>query len=187
MRIRLLCVNGTPVKGETNTGDLLQAIIDAAINKAKETGDELTVEAVKLAEEKIAGGCNHCNWCLNSQSPEKICSKKDRMVEIYPKIIQADGIIYATPVYIGRLSWLLAVFIDRLRALFEGQYYGIRGPLGGVLKDKVIAAASVGWLRNGGLETAVQSVLLSGMIFDQVITTGGLGFGVCGVSAVCGQ
>jgi multimeric flavodoxin WrbA len=184
MKLYILGVNGTPVKGETNTGALLQETMDAAVLAAKQTNDQLETEIIKLADLKINGGCNHCNWCLLKQTADQVCSKKDDMEKIYPKIVKADGIIYATPVYIGRLSWLLAAFIDRQRALGEGRYYGLRGPFGASsLQDKVIGAAAVAWMRHGGIETAQLSLFFMTGIFDQIFTTGPFAMGASGCSA----
>lgn len=183
MKVKILGINGTPVKGETNTGALLQEVMDAVISTAKQTGDEIETEVIKLADMKINGGCDHCNWCLLRQTAGQFCSKKDDLEKIYPKIINADGIIYATPVYIGRLCWLLAAFIDRQRALGEGRYYGIRGPFGNILQDKVIGAAAVAWVRHAGIETAQLSLFFMAGIFDQIFTTGGFGMGASGCSA----
>lgn len=183
MEIKVLGVIATPVKGPTNTEFLVQRTMDACVKRTQQLGHSIKADIVNLADKKMEAGCIHCNWCLNYQTANNFCSLNDDMKDIYPLIAEADGLIFGTPVYIGRLSWLMAAFIDRMRALGEGRYYGIRGPLGGVLQDKVIAAASVAWVRYGGVETAMLSTLMAGMIFDAIITTGGFGLGVGAVSA----
>ena len=54
---------------------------------------------------------------------------------IYPKILEADGILLATPVHFGRLSGLMANMIDRLRVFVYGNVYRgqIRNKIGGAL------------------------------------------------------
>jgi len=192
MEIKVLGVCGTPVrrkvaKGETNTEVLLRTVMDSA----KEEGDVQT-DILWLAEDGFNTGCEHCNWCLLKQSAEsRVCSKNDAMTnEYYAKVLAADALVLATPVYIGRMSWLLAAFIDRLRALLEGKYYGFRGPLGGVLQDKVLAAAAVAWFRHGGVESALLTTLtctsfIYGMIpvvASPIPNYGGFGYGAGGVS-----
>ena len=192
MEIKVLGVCGTPVtrkmaKGETNTEVLLKTVMDGA----KEEGDVQT-DILWLAEDKYKDGCNHCNWCLLKQSGEsRFCSKNDVMTnEYYAKVLDADALAISVPVYIGRMPWLTAAFIDRLRAMAEGKYYGFRGPLGGVLKNKVLAVASVAWFRHGGVETALWTTLYcTSSIFGMVPVVsspipnyGGFGYGAGGVS-----
>lgn len=180
MAIKVLGVVGTPVKGETNTEILCQAVLDGA----KAQGDDVEVEIVCLAEMKIIAGCTHCNWCLEKQTAGKFCSQNDDITKsVYHKVVEADALVLATPVYIGRLSWLMAAFIDRLRALAEGRYYGIRGPLGGVLMDKVVTGASVAWIRHGGVEMALMSLMQMAAIMGSIYVTAGFSFGAGGVSA----
>jgi len=179
MVIKVLGICGTPVKGETNTEILLQATLDAARGQ----GDDVQTDMVLLADKKITTGCDHCNWCLQLQTADKFCAKNDDMAEIYPKVVEADVLILATPVYIGRLSWLAASFVDRLRALAEGRYYGIRGPLGGILKEKLFGGCSVAWLRHGGVEGAQLSMIQGALVVDMIVVSGGFQFGAGGVSA----
>ena len=179
MAIKVLGVVGTPVKGETNTEILCQAVLDGA----KAAGDDVQTEIILLADIKMVGGCDHDNWCLQRQTAERFCSKNDDMEKIYPKVVEADALVLATPVYIGRLSWLMAMFIDRLRALAEGRYYGIRGPLGGVLRNKVVTSAAVAWIRHGGVETAQISIQEGCNIVQMIYVTPGFVHGAGGVSA----
>lgn len=193
MEIKVLGVCGTPVvrksaRGETNTEVLLKAVMDSV----KEEKDVQT-DILWLAEDGFNYGCDQCNWCVLKQSEGKFCAKNDVMArEYYPKVIEADAMVLASPVYIGRMSWLIAAFIDRLRALGEGKYYGFRGPVGGAgLKDKVLGAASVAWFRGGGVELALMTMLhctsgIFGMIpvyggpIDRF--QGGFGWGPSGIS-----
>ncbi len=180
MPIKVLGICATPVKGETNTEILLQATLAAA----RAEGNDIETEVVRLADLKIESGCTHCNWCLSGQTKDKICAIDDDMEPaVYHKIMQADAIVFATPVYIGRMSWLLAMVIDRLRALLEGRYYGRRGPYGGVLADKVVTGCSVAWFRHGGVETSLLSIMITAAICGWIPVTAGMGFGVGGVSA----
>ena len=157
MEIKILGICGSPVKGETtNTEYMVKAILDSCKGQeAKYSGHvQINTELVVLGESNIEAGCTHCNWCLDYQTADVYCSINDDMRYIYPKIVEADGLIFGTPVYIGGMSWLMASFIHRIRALLEGRYYGIRGPLGGVLKEKILAASSVAWVRHAGVAIA---------------------------------
>lgn len=193
MDIKVLGVCGTPVKrrvakGPTNTEVLLNAILDSA----KEQGSGVTTDAIFLGEDGFKEGCDQDNWCLMKQTADKFCAKNDVMTsEYYPKVRDCDALVIATPVYIGRMSFVVAAFIDRLRALAEGKYYGFRAPGGPNLKDKVLAVGSVAWYRHGGVETAMFTTLYcTAAIFGMVpVTAGpagkayaGFGFGAGGQS-----
>ena len=180
MAIRILGICATPVKGETNTEILLKATLDAA----KAEGNDVETQVIRLADLDIKSGCTHCNWCLSNQTEDKFCAIGDGMNSVvYHRIIEADALVLATPVYIGRMSWLLTAMIDRLRALSEGRYYGERGPFGGIMVDKVVAGCSVAWMRHGGVETALLNILITAAMYNWIPVTAGMGFGVGGVSA----
>jgi multimeric flavodoxin WrbA len=169
--IKILGVCGSPVK-QGNTQVFLQEALSAA-------GEIPGVEtrAVLLGEKDI-GGCQHCNWCLKGQDEGQFCKQKDDMNEIYPLLLEADGLLLASPVYFGRLSGHLAVFIDRLRVFIHGKYYR------GRLRHKVGGALAVGWARHGGAETTLLSINLAfsslGMLTVSEI---GASLGAVGVSS----
>jgi len=173
MSIRILGVCGSPVKGG-NT----EVFLSEALKTAEGLGDVAT-ELVRLIEKRI-GDCRHCNWCLSKQAEGTFCCIKDDMLEMYPKIIEADALLVATPTYAGRLSGYSAVFMDRFRALVLGKRYR------GVLRNKVGAAMTVSWMRNAGPETALFSVATSYLMWGMVLASpgeGGCEFGAVGVSS----
>jgi multimeric flavodoxin WrbA len=141
MMIRILGIAGSPVK-EGNTEVLLREALGAVSDA------EVRSEVYNLSSLQIEG-CRHCNWCIKNQTPEKYCAISDGMDEIYPAAEQADAVILATPVHIGRMSGLMANMIDRMRVFVYGNAHR------GRLTDKVGAALVVGFLRHGGLETTL--------------------------------
>lgn len=192
VEIKVLGVCGTPVtrrvaKGPTNTEVLLTKVMETA--KA-EPG--VQTDMLFLGEDGFKEGCDQDNWCLMKQTEDKFCAKNDVMSQVYyPKIRDADALVIVTPVYIGRMSWVTASFIDRLRALAEGKCYGFRRPGGSNLKDKVLGVGAVAWYRHGGVESAMLTTLyLTAGIFGMVpVTAGparaagaGFGFGAGGMS-----
>jgi multimeric flavodoxin WrbA len=63
-----------------------------------------------------------CNGCLTCEKGGKnrrgVCSIKDDMQAIYPKLLSADLIVFGTPVYFYMLSGLLKNFMDRTCAIW---------------------------------------------------------------------
>ncbi|MDM7998965.1 MAG: flavodoxin family protein [Dehalococcoidia bacterium] len=173
MPVKILGISGSPVKGG-NT----EALLAEGLKHAESMGD-VSTELIRLVEKRV-GDCRHCNWCLSRQTEGSFCSLKDDMLEIYPKIIDADAILMATPTYGGRLSGYSAVFIDRWRALVLGKHYR------GVLRNKVGGALTVSWFRNAGPETALLSIVSAYLMWGMVVAApgeGGCQFGAVGVSS----
>ena len=173
MAVKILGICGSPVKGG-NT----EVFLSEALKTAEGLGD-VNTESVRLIEKRI-GDCRHCNWCLSKQEEGSFCCIKDDMLEMYPKIIEADAILIATPTYGGRLSGYSAVFIDRWRALVLGKRYR------GVLRNKVGGAMTVAWFRNAGPETALLSVVSAYLMWGMVVASpgeGGCQFGAIGLSS----
>lgn len=69
-------------------------------------------EFLPIREMKIEP-CNGCGYCRR----DGICDIKDDMQDAYPKILEADGIIFSTPVYFWSLPGGGKVFLDRTYAL----------------------------------------------------------------------
>jgi multimeric flavodoxin WrbA len=99
------------------------------------------------------------------------------MSEIYPKLLGADGILIATPVYFARLSGHLANFLDRLRVFVEGNRYGKS------LEDKVGGALAVGWFRNSGVETALLTILYAYFVLGMIPVGPDSQWGASGLSS----
>ena len=173
MPVKILGICGSPVKGG-NT----EAFLGEALKAAEGLGD-VTTESLRLIEKRI-GDCRHCNWCTSKQVEGSFCCIKDDMLEMYPKIIEADALLIATPTSAGRLSGYSAVFMDRFRALVLGKRYR------GVLRNKVGAAMTVAWMRNAGPETALLSVATAYLMWGMVLASpgeGGCEFGAVGISS----
>jgi multimeric flavodoxin WrbA len=160
--IRILAIAGSPVKGG-NTEALLKESLSVISSDS-----EVQSEIFNLSSLQIAG-CQHCNWCLKSQTPEKFCTLSDGMDEIYPALVRADAVILATPVHIGRISGTMADMIDRMRVFVYGNVHR------GRLKDKVGGALVVAFLRHGGLEMTLGILNGTFALFNMIpVGRGGL-------------
>lgn len=99
---KVLILSGSPRKG--GNSDLL---CDEFMRGAKECGNE--VEKIRVADKNI-GYCSACYYCRDNKG---ICIKKDDMPEILNKIIHADVIVMASPVYFYSVSAQIKAVIDR--------------------------------------------------------------------------
>ena len=100
--------------------------------------------------------CIHCDYCLE----HKECTFKDDMQEVYALLKEADGIIFATPVYNGGVSAQTKAVMDRCRAAVASDRHFFKGKVG--------MGIALGGDRVGGQEAALQQIhtfyILNGMV-----------------------
>lgn len=99
---KVLILSGSPRQG--GNSDLL---CDAFMQGAQEAGH--TVEKVRVSEKQIHP-CLACYFCKDHQGE---CVFKDDMAELLSKMIEADVLVLATPVYFYSLDAQLKTVIDR--------------------------------------------------------------------------
>jgi multimeric flavodoxin WrbA len=138
---------GSPRDGAT------EFVLKKALNNLQNMDFKTKFFTVKNKE---IGFCIHCDYCLKNNE----CIKKDDMQTIYTLLKQANGIIFATPVYNGGISSQLKTVMDRCRALLASDPKA--------LKNKIGMAIAVGGDRIGGQELAIQQIhtfyILNGII-----------------------
>ena len=83
-----------------------EILVQTSLAKAQEEGAE--TELVSLAGKTILP-CDACYSCRKTGT----CHVKDDMQEIYNKLLEADGIIFGTPVYFWSVSAQAKALIDR--------------------------------------------------------------------------
>jgi multimeric flavodoxin WrbA len=97
----VLIISASPRKnGNSDT------LCDRFAQGAKESGN--SVEKVFLATKNI-GYCRGCGVCNSTHK----CVQKDDMAEILDKMVNADVIVLATPVYFYTMDGQMKTFIDR--------------------------------------------------------------------------
>jgi multimeric flavodoxin WrbA len=105
---------------------------------------------------KQLGFCTHCDFCLEN----KVCAFKDDMQELYALLKEAEGIVFASPVYNGGVSAQTKTVMDRMRAAVAGDKNFFKGKIG--------MGITLGGDRAGGQEAALQQIhtffILNGMI-----------------------
>lgn len=99
---KVLILSGSPRKG--GNSDLL---CDAFLRGAREAGNE--AEKIRVAEKRIAP-CSACYYCRDNGGA---CIHSDGMAEVLQKMIDADVIVLASPVYFYSVSAQLKAVIDR--------------------------------------------------------------------------
>ena len=108
--MKVLGIMGSPrIKGNT---DLL---LDEALKGAQSRGAE--VEKIMAGNLKIAP-CREIYACLKDGK----CVIKDDMDGIYPKLLNADAVIVATPIFFYTVSAQLMTLISRCQALWSRRY-----------------------------------------------------------------
>jgi multimeric flavodoxin WrbA len=110
---KVLIVKGSP-RARGNSASLA----DQVAAGAREAGAQ--VEDIYLHELDIHP-CDGCDFCQGAA--DMGCAIEDDMQTLYPKIRQADAIVYASPVYWFTVSAQLKLFMDRCYALGGGSDY----------------------------------------------------------------
>lgn len=105
--MKVLAIAGSPRKA--GNSDIL---LDQAILGAQERGAE--IEKVYVNKLRIQG-CQACDACHREDKGS--CIIQDDMQRYYPKLLAADVICIATPIYWWGPSAQLKLFIDRWYAL----------------------------------------------------------------------
>ena len=105
--VRVLILNGSPRK----KGNTLFLITELA-EKLKEKDNY--VKILHLNEYDIKP-CQGCLWCFKDYPLE--CIQDDVMNGLYSHALEADVIIFASPIYWFTFTAQLKLFIDRLMAL----------------------------------------------------------------------
>lgn len=147
---KILGISGSPRKSATYRS------LELALEAAKQN-NSIQTEIISLSGKNLKP-CNHCNWCKREN---KLCRIEDYMKEMYPKIIEADAFIFASPVYVMNVTPQLHALFTRMRPLMK--------PKGGILRNKIVSGIAVGGVRNGGQEITINAIAHAaytrGMIF----------------------
>ena len=104
---KVLILLGSPRK-KGNSAVIAQEISEGAIAAGAEV-ESLFIQGMDIKP---------CQGCWNCQKPDsKGCILKDDMQEIYPKLIEADSWVIATPVHWFNMSTQTKLWMDRCFAL----------------------------------------------------------------------
>ncbi|MGB9927119.1 MAG: flavodoxin family protein [Methanosarcina sp.] len=135
--MKILGISGSPRKGQ-NCEKMIESVLAHARERGFET-QEIFLSALEVKPCKACGVCKENDFCVI----------EDDMEEVYEKMRTSDGIIVASPVYMGNYPAQLKALFDRSVLLRRKDF---------ALKNKVGAALSIGGSRNGGQEKTIQSI-----------------------------
>ena len=105
--------------------------------------------------------CIHCDYCLKN----KECFFQDDMQSLYSLLIQAEGIIFATPVYNGGVSAQTKAVMDRTRSFVAADKNFFKGKIG--------MGIAAGGDRAGGQEFALMQIHTFFIINEMIPVSGG--------------
>lgn len=106
----VLVISTTPrIKGNSDI------LADECIRGIKEAGNK--VEKINLSNQHI----HFCRGCLSCQQTHK-CIIQDDMEAILMKMLQADVIVFATPVYFYGMCAQMKTLLDRTNPLYSMPY-----------------------------------------------------------------
>jgi len=132
-------------KKNGNTDKLVSQFVHGALSAGH------TVDVDNLFVKKNLHGCIDCQACKRSSG---VCLWKDDMPEMIEKLLAADVLVFASPVYFFSISSQLKLFMDRTYAVMEKiqnkRFYFIataEGPSDTYAKDfKRVVEPVQGWL-----------------------------------------
>lgn len=99
--MKILGIACSPRKGG-NT----EVLVEEVLANAKDLGAEVELEFI--ADKNIAP-CDGCESCMATGK----CKVEDDMQELYTKLLEADGIIFGTPVYYWGMTAQAKALLDR--------------------------------------------------------------------------
>lgn len=106
----ILVLEGSPRKGNTS---VVTDWVLAGMGK----GNKVT--RVKLCEQHIAP-CQECFTCMDTKKAAG-CSQDDDMVELYDKLIDADLVLWTSPIFCWSVTGQTKMALDRTFALLTGE------------------------------------------------------------------
>lgn len=103
----ILLISASP---RTNSNS--DMLCDEFMRGAREAGHD--AEKIRLAEKTI----NYCTGCCSCMGGKGSCVQQDDMAEIHAKVLAADVLVLATPVYFRSFNAQMKTFIDRVCPIY---------------------------------------------------------------------
>lgn len=106
-----IVVISTSIRANSNSEVLAKSFADGAMSAGNQ------VEFISLKEKQI-GFCKGCLVCQTTGN----CVIKDDVTEMMDKVMAADVVAWATPIYYYEMSGQMKTLIDRLNPMFTKDY-----------------------------------------------------------------
>lgn len=148
--MKILAIHGSPRTLRSTTRQLVSLVLTGAAEAGAET------EMVDLCDLRITP-CTACEGC----SFNGICVFDDDMPALVERMKDADGIIFASPVYIDNVSGQMKVFFDRLADAIHYQ----------ILSGKIGCSVATTHTSGGDEVVAYQNHVLN---YLAVVSVGGI-------------
>ncbi len=109
--MKRIVVISTSLRAHSNSDALANEFIRGAQNAGH------SVEKISLVDKNI----QFCKGCLACQKLGK-CVIKDDVNDIMAKVLNADVVVWATPIYYYEMSGQMKTLIDRMNAMYSQDY-----------------------------------------------------------------
>ena len=146
--VKIIGIVGSPRKGG-NTELLMKEALSAAEGEGAET------ELISLVGKTI----KPCDGCRSCRKTKRCRIQDDDLPPIFEKMLQADGIVLASPVYFGSATPQIKALIDR------AGYWG--GSMGRVFENKVGGPIVVA--RRAGQNFTFAQLMFFFMIHEMIV------------------
>lgn len=107
------------------SGGNTEILMNESLKGAQEGG--ATTELLTIARMKI-NPCDGCGVCMKKGE----CHIQDDMQHLYPKLLEADGIIFGAPVYSHSMCAQAKIIVDRAYAM-RRPYLKLANKVGGII------------------------------------------------------
>jgi multimeric flavodoxin WrbA len=135
--MNVLGINGSPHL-DGNTAYALRHALEIVEREG------IATTTITLADQDIAP----CDGCFACRAGE--CVHDDDMTPIHEALLRCDGLILASPVYMGMVTGQMKVMMDRTVRCRTGGRFELSGKVG--------AGIACGGFRNGGQELTLQAM-----------------------------
>jgi len=169
-KVRILAIQGSHHK-DRNTDFALRSAIEAA----EQMGDWIETEVIYLSKLRI-NQCTASMNCYFNATYEMPCPdhgpnddlNKNRIIQ---KMIEADALLVASPVYFGTVSGKLKALMDRTVMCCHGSSVPT---LSGKLENKVGGAIAVARAPHGGVELTLNAIYMWMINHDMIVVGPGM-------------
>ena len=154
--MKIIGISCSPRKGQTT-----YTTLKTCLASAQSIDSSIDTQLIELAGLDIRP-CLACNGCNKNLK----CPIDDDFSSLIPILADKDigGMIIGTPVYFGSMTAQCKAFLDRC-VMFRRN--------GWIFRDRVAGVLSVGGVRNGGQELAIQAVQSACFCHDMICVSDG--------------